>query len=119
MVKRVDKISSLIKDELGLIFLHKVSDPAIGFLTITNVKVTPDLRNARIYISIYEKDKRNSTLAKINELKGTIRMYLAERINYLRHIPEIDFFIDDTLDYVEKIEKIFKEIHANDNKKDS
>lgn len=117
MSKRTEKISALIKDELSLIFLHRVSDSAIGFLTITNVKVTPDLRNARIYISVYEKEKRESTLSKINELKSTIRMYLAERINYLRHIPEIDFFIDDTLDYVEKIEKIFKEIHANDNKR--
>jgi len=116
MPKRIDKISSLIKDELSLIFLQKVKDQSIGFLTITNVKVTPDLRNARIYFSVYEKEKRESTLARINEIKGTIRMYLAERINYLRHIPEIDFFIDDTLDYVEKIERIFKEIHKDDNK---
>jgi len=116
MSVRLDKISALIKDELSLIFLHEINNPDIGFLTITNVKVTPDLRNARIYFSVYEKEKREKTLAKINEMKSTVRMLLAGRINYLRHIPEIDFYLDETLDYVEKIENLFKEIHKNDNK---
>jgi ribosome-binding factor A len=116
MSVRLDKISALIKDELSLIFLHEINSSEIGFLTITNVKVTPDLRNARIYFSVYEKEKREKTLAKINEMKSTVRMLLAGRINYLRHIPEIDFYLDETLDYVEKIENLFKEIHKNDNK---
>ncbi|PJA96929.1 MAG: ribosome-binding factor A [Ignavibacteriales bacterium CG_4_9_14_3_um_filter_34_10] len=112
---RLDKISALIKDELSLIFLHEINNPDIGFLTITNVKITPDLRNAKIYFSIYEKEKREKTLTKLKEMKATIRMMLAGRVNYLRHIPELDFFLDETLDYVEKIEKLFKEIHKNDN----
>lgn len=117
MSVRLDKVSALIKDELSLIFLHKVNIPEIGFLTITNVKVSPDLRNAKIYISIFEKEKRQNTLNKINENKVTIRMLLAERINYIRRIPEIDFYLDETLDYVDRMEQLFKEIHKHDNEK--
>lgn len=119
MSVRLEKLSALIKDELSLIFLRKVNLPETGFLTITNVKVTSDLRIAKIYISILEKEKRQKILDRINENKVAIRMMLAERINYLRRIPEIYFYLDETLDYVERIDQLFKEIHKNDNEKQS
>ena len=114
---RVDKVASLIKDELSLIFLHKIQDSNLGLITVTNLKISPDLRHARVYLSVYDKEKRPEVLEKVNELKGMIRSELAGRIQ-IRFVPELDFFIDDTLDYVEKIEGIFKKIHENDNKKD-
>lgn len=115
MSHRIDKVEHLIKEEISLIFLHKLQDPAFGFITITSVKMSPDLKIAKIYISVLEKDKRDSVLEKIKNNAGFIRSELASRVR-LRFVPELKFFLDDTLDYVEKIEGLIKKIHENDNK---
>ncbi len=111
---RVSRIENFIKEEMSLIFLHKIKDPHFGLVTITNVKVSPDLRHSKIYVSIYDKEKRQDVLDKLNELKGLLRSELAGKIHF-RAVPELHFFIDDTLDYVEKMEGIFKKIHENNN----
>ncbi|MCL4549124.1 MAG: 30S ribosome-binding factor RbfA, partial [Bacteroidetes bacterium] len=72
----------------------------------------------KVYLSVYEKDKRNDVLKRVNEIKGMIRSELASRIK-MRFVPELHFFIDDTLDYVEKIEGLFKKIHSEDKTNDS
>ncbi len=115
MTHRVDRVASLVKEELSMIFLHKIQDPELGVITITNVKLSPDLRYAKVYISVYDKANRKALLDKVDDMKGMIRSELAQRIT-IRFVPELNFFIDDTNDYVEKIEGIFKEIHKNDNK---
>lgn len=116
MSYRVDKVEQLIKEEISLIFLHKLSETDLGFVTITNVRVSPDLKIAKIYLSVLEKEKRELVLDKIDLKKGFIRSELAHRIR-MKFIPELKFFIDDTLDYVEKIEGLIKKIHGNDNNK--
>jgi len=118
MAHRIDKIEHLIKEEVSMIFLYKLQDPAFGLLTVTNVKVSPDLKIAKIYISVFEKEKREAVLEKIREKTGFIRTELAHRIR-IKFTPELKFFIDDTLDYVEKIEGLIKKIHENDNKEDN
>ena len=110
---RINKVAGLIKDELSLIFLHKIQDPHLSIITVTNIKVSPDLRHVRVYLSVYDKEKRELVLEKVNELKGWIRSELANRIQ-IRFVPELDFYIDDTLDYVEKMENLFKKIHDSD-----
>ncbi|NJD22716.1 MAG: 30S ribosome-binding factor RbfA [Melioribacter sp.] len=116
MTHRIDKVSSLIKEELSLIFLHKVQDPTFGMITVTNVKMSPDLKHTKVYLSVYDKEKRTQVLDRVNEIKGMIRTQLAGRIQ-VRFVPELHFFIDDTLDYVEKMEDLFKKIHESDNEK--
>ncbi len=111
MSHRIDKVESLIKEEISLIFLYKLQDPELGFVTITNVKVSPDLRIAKIYISVLNKEKREAVLEKVNASNGYIRSELAHRIK-IKFTPELKFFIDDTLDYVEKIEGLIKKIHS-------
>ena len=113
MSVRTEKISELIKKEISIIFLQKINDPALGMLTITDVKVTPDVKIAKIYISVLNKEKRADTLSKIESINGYIRSELAHRIK-LRFVPELKFFIDETLDYVEKIESLIKKTHEND-----
>jgi ribosome-binding factor A len=114
---RTEKIQKLIKEEISLIFLHKIQDPELGLTTITKVKITPDLRSAKVYVSILDRDKREESLNKINDLRTLIRTELAHRVR-LRHVPELTFFIDDSLDYAEKIEDIFRKIHENDKQED-
>ncbi|MGE5409928.1 MAG: 30S ribosome-binding factor RbfA [Clostridiales bacterium] len=124
MSYRIDKVSRLIKEEISWIFIHKLKDPALGFITITDVKLSPDLKIAKIYFSVLEKENRKTVLARINDVKGLIRGELAHRIK-IRFIPELSFFIDDTTDYVEKMENLFRQIkkendkNNNDNQNDS
>lgn len=115
MSYRIDKVSNLIKQEISLIFLHKLQDGAFGMVTVTNVKVSPDLRNAKVYISVFDRDKRDKVMEKIKSITGLIRSELGSRIR-LKFTPELSFFIDDTADYVEKIEGLIKKIHQDDNK---
>ncbi|MEI7811583.1 MAG: 30S ribosome-binding factor RbfA [Ignavibacteria bacterium] len=114
MSLRTDKVARLIKEEVSRIFLHKLQDPVLGFITITDVKLTPDLKIAKIYFSVFQKEGRNASLEKINEIKGLIRSELAHKIK-LRFTPDLHFYIDDTTDYVEKMENLFKKIHKEDN----
>ncbi len=113
MSVRMEKIQKLIKEEISLIFLHKIQDPELGLTTITKVKVTPDLRYAKVFVSILDKEKREESLNKINDLSTLIRTELAHRVR-LRRVPELTFLIDDSLDYVEKMEEIFRKIHKDD-----
>ncbi len=118
MSVRIEKVAELIKKELSMILLRETNDPALGFVTITSVKVSGDLQNAKIYISIFDQDKRKITLEKLNHAKGHFRSKLAERIK-IRRIPELSFFYDDTLDYVDNINRLIKKIHEDDNKQNN
>ncbi len=115
MSVRLKKISALIQEELSLIFLHKVQDPELGLVTITNVKVTPDLKIAKVYISILDKSKREYVMNHIESLKGFLRTELAHRVR-IKNTPELNFYLDDTLDYVEKMEELFNKIRKDDSK---
>lgn len=116
MSHRIDKIENLIKEEISLIFLFKLQNLYSGLITITNVRVSPDLKIAKIYISVLERERRDEVLEKIKLKSKFIRSELASRIT-IKFVPELKFFIDDTLDYVEKIEGLIKKIHENDDKK--
>ena len=116
MDHRIDRMESLIKEEVSSIFLHSLHDPEYGFITITNVKLTHDLKIATIYLSILNKENREEILEKIKAKTGLIRKELAGRIR-IKFIPELRFFLDDTLDYVEKIEDLIKKIHEKDDNK--
>ncbi|MGE5440730.1 MAG: 30S ribosome-binding factor RbfA [Bacteroidota bacterium] len=118
MAYRKDKLSQLIKEEVSWIFLYKLKDPSFGLVTVTNVRMSPDLKIAKIYISVFEKENRQTVLNRINEKKGTIRIDLSHKIK-VKFIPELDFYIDDTTDYVERIEDLFKKIHKEDDKNGS
>ena len=113
---RIDKFERLIKEEISLIFLQKMKNEGFGFLTITNVKVSPDLKLAKVYISILEKEKRELVLDKVQAKIRFIRSELAHRIR-IKFTPELKFFLDDTLDYVEKIEGLINKIHGEDGNK--
>jgi ribosome-binding factor A len=116
MSHRIDKIENLIKEEISLIFLLKLQNLDSSLVTITHVRVSADLKIAKVYVSIFEKDRREEVFEKIKSKTKFIRTELASRIT-IKFVPELKFFLDDTLDYVEKIEGLIKKIHENDDKK--
>jgi ribosome-binding factor A len=111
---RTGRVSALIKDEIGYIFEKYLQDDISAMLTITNVVMSGDLKNAKIYLSIYNQNgSKEKILNKLNFNKKHIRYLISKRV-YLKFLPEIQFYIDDTLDHVEKLEKIFQQIHRDD-----
>src|SRR5688572_4096104 len=106
------KFARLIQKEIGNIFLKQGKDfYGSPFVTVTGVKITPDLSKARIHISVFQ-NKGKEVLQKLHLHSREIRKILGERIrNQARIIPELEFFIDDSLDYAEKIDKIMKDIN--------
>ncbi len=111
---RTEKVAEIIKKELSLILLRETNDPSLGFVTVTTVKVSGDLNKAKVYVSVMDKERRQVTLEHLNNAKGHFRSKLAGRLK-IRRVPEISFYIDDTLDYVENINRLIKKIHENYN----
>lgn len=92
-----------------------MNDSTFGIVTVTKVKLSSDLKIANVYLSIFQKEKREEIFTKVKSLSGMIRTELAHKIR-IRYVPELKFFLDDTSDYVEKIDSLIKKIHDNDNK---
>jgi ribosome-binding factor A len=86
-----------------------------GMVTITGVKVPPDLLEARIYISLFQIKDPKATMKKIEDRAWEIKKELAARVKQqLRRIPELRFYLDDTLDHVFKMEEVFKQIKKDE-----
>ena len=119
--KRQKQISGLIQEDINLIFqrlgLNMING---GMVSISSVKVTPDLLEARIYVSVFNAADNQNVLTKIQERAWEIKKELVARVkNQLRRIPELKFFLDDTLDHAFKMEELFKQIKSGENKEGS
>ena len=110
---RQQKFGRLIQKELGEIFQRDgKSFYGQNFVTITGVRVTPDLSVARVQISIFKASNPEEVMNMIRDNSHEIRRELGKRIrNQARIIPALEFFLDDSLDYVDKMENIFKNIN--------
>jgi len=107
---RQKKVSRLIQKEMADIFLKRGSELAHGkMVSVTKVRVSPDLSFARVYISIYTSTGQDGVLKAIQDHSTKIRFEMGQKIRkQLRIVPEIAFFIDDSLDYIDKIDKLLK-----------
>ena len=114
--KRQKQVAGVINQELNTIFLRmgfNMSDG--GMISISSVKITPDLFEARIYLSFFQVKDNEAMLKKIQEKSKDIRKELGIRVRHqLRSIPDLTFYIDDTLDYVFKMEELLKQVRTED-----
>jgi ribosome-binding factor A len=109
---RQQKFSRLIQKELAEVFLLHKNLVSNAFTTITGVKVTPDLGIARIHLSVFQHKNPAEIVQHCNEHTHEIRRELGNRIrNQARIIPELHFYLDDSLDYVDKMDRLFKDLH--------
>lgn len=106
---KTDRIGSNLVKEISYILMMEVNDPDLKFVTITDCKVTTDLSFAKVYFTILNTDKKNEILESLNNAKGFIRRELADRVD-IRHIPELNFVYDESIEYGKKIENIIEEI---------
>ena len=114
--KRQQKFAGVIQEDLAAIFQRE----GMNFLpntlvTITKVRVTPDLALARIFLSFFNAANSQSALQTIKLHTAEIRYKLGARIkDHVRIVPQLEFFLDDTSDYVERMDKIFDKLHKDD-----
>ena len=110
--KRQKQVAAVLQQELNDIFMRLGMNMLDGgMVSISSVKVTPDLLEARIYLSLFKVPEPQAAIKKIEARSWEIKKELSERVKHqLRRIPVIHFFLDDTLDYVFKMEEIFKQI---------
>jgi ribosome-binding factor A len=111
--KRQKQVSALLLEEINRIF-QKLGLNMIhgGMVSISSVKITPDLFEARIYLSFYQVTNPKDALKTIEDRAWEIKRDLVSSIrNQLRSMPQLTFYIDDSLEYVDKMETLFREIH--------
>ena len=103
-----ERVNSNVQRELSYILANEVKNPNIKFMTITAVDVTSDLSYAKVYFTTLGDEKE--TLKALKSAKGFVRRQLADRVE-LRHIPELEFVYDESIEYGKKIEEIIEDIH--------
>ena len=107
---RQNKISRLIQKELSVILLKLAMETRGIMVSVSIVRVSPDLGVAKAYLSVFPSDKGNEVVNHLNENIKAIRFDLGNRVRHqLRVIPELRFYIDDSLDYIDNIDKLLKE----------
>ena len=106
---RQSKIARLIQKELSEIFLLQAKSMNGVLVSVTAVRVSPDLSIARVYISVFPSERGDEIVKNLNDNMRSIRFELGNRLRHqLRIIPELKFFIDDSLDYLERIDALLK-----------
>ena len=114
---RVEKVQELMKQEVSEIILRELKDPRIGFVTVTSVECTGDLREAKIYVSLMGSEQQvKDCWAGLQSSLGFVRREIGKRIR-LRFTPEISFVIDKSLDYSAHIQELLLKIEAEDKAK--
>ena len=106
---RQNKIARLLQKELSVIFQEQTRSLHGVMVSVTRVKISPDLSICRAYLSIFPSEKGEELIKNITKNEKQIRYELGTRVRYqLRIIPELRFFIDDSLDYMERIDELLK-----------
>ena len=106
---RQQKIARLIQKELSEIFRLQTAKMGGVLVSVSAVRVSPDLSIARAYLSIFPSEKGKEIIESINHNAKSVRYELAQRVRYqLRKTPELTFFIDESLDYIEQIDSLLK-----------
>lgn len=109
---KINRINSSLLKEISYILATEVKDKDIKFVTVTAVETTNDLSFAKIYVTVLEDEKKDQIMKSLQNAKGFIRSMLYDRVD-LRHIPELNFVYDESIDYGNRIENIIDKLHEN------
>ncbi|RDI47413.1 30S ribosome-binding factor RbfA [Falsibacillus pallidus] len=115
MAHRMNRVGEQMKKELGDIIGKKIKDPRIGFVTVTDVEVSGDLQQAKVFITVLgDEEQKENTLKGLAKAKGFIRSEIGQRIR-LRKTPELIFEFDESIDYGNRIENLLRGIQEDTN----
>ena len=106
---RLERIARLIQKELSEIFRLETAKTRGTLVSVSTVRVSPDLSIARIYLSVFPRDQGAAVVKNVNDNEKQVRYNLAQRVRYqLRRTPELVFYLDDSLDYIEHIDELLQ-----------
>ena len=114
--KRTERVGSLLQMELSKLILERIKDPRLGFITITHVKVTADLKSAVVFFSVLgDQKKKNDSLAVLRRAAGFLQKEVHHILN-LRYTPHLQFELDDMVDKSFEIEEVIRKIEDGSSK---
>jgi ribosome-binding factor A len=107
--KRSQRVGDLLREEIADIIMRKIKDPRLGFVTVTGVDITEDLKIAKVFVSVLKEEERESALAVLASAKSFIRSEVAKRVR-MKNIPSLEFRIDTSIEYGSRIDKLLRDI---------
>src|SRR5207249_6004542 len=114
--RRIDRIEEQLRIELSEIIEREIQDPRIGLTTVTAVKVSPDLRHGRVFVTVLgNEEDRKKALAGLRSAASFIRRSLSKRLHHMRRIPELSFDYDETVEKGIRIEELLDQIKHEGN----
>ncbi len=115
---RIARLRELLKKETGAILQRQMKDPRIGFVSVTDVELSADLRHAKIFVSIFgDAEAKARTMRGLTSAQGFIRTELARRIR-LRHIPEVAFKVDESIERGARVNELLRRVSAPNGHRD-
>lgn len=110
--RRQERVADMIRDEVMDIIQREMSDPRVGFVSITRVELSPDMKYARLFVSVFgDDDTQANALVALNNAAGFIRRTLAPRLR-MRVIPDVSFRLDRSMAHAENISRILRELES-------
>ena len=114
---RPERVAQMVQQLLGEIFARGMRDPRIGLVTITGVKMSPDLREARVYWTVHgDAEQRKHTAKGLDNARGFLRRELGGELK-LRVTPDLHFTYDEAIDRGERIEQLIRQVHHEDHER--
>jgi len=111
--KRLDRVNQLIKEEISTLLQRELKDPRLGFVTVTEVEATKDLRTAKVFVSVLGDERQwTASLAALASARGFVRNWLRQHLD-LRVTPEIDFRADRSMEHAARIQALLKNVQGD------
>jgi len=111
--KRLDRVNQLVKEEISMLLQRELKDPRLGFVTVTEVDTSKDLRQAKIFVSVLGGDEQwKGSLTALSSARGFVRNWLRHHLE-LRVTPELDFRPDHSLEHAARIQSLLKQVRAS------
>jgi ribosome-binding factor A len=108
--KRLDRVNQLVKEEISAVLQRELKDPRLGFVTVTEVETSKDLRQAKVYVSVLGGDEQwKASIAALTSARGFIRNWLRQHLD-LRVTPELNFHPDRSMEHAAKIQALLKRL---------
>jgi ribosome-binding factor A len=108
--KRLDRVNQLIKEEISTLLQRELKDPRLGFVTVTEVETSKDLRTAKVFVSVLGDERQwTASLAALGSARGFVRNWLRQHLD-LRATPEIDFRADRSMEHAARIQALLKTV---------
>ena len=112
--KRLDRVNQLIKEEVSLLLQRELKDPRLGFVTVTEVDTSNDLRQAKVFVSVLGGDEQwTASLEALQSARGFIRNWLRQHLD-LRMTPELVFRPDRSMEHAARIQALLKDLHRGE-----